>query len=472
MSVQYQSELDIRLVRINIKIDEFSHTYLGGSPSCLVMAKVDFPHFRMCFPTAKEIWKISVLTRPKQVQAVFKDSNLHLKGENFNQGWLCGQILGKCLGILNLDNWTRVRAVCVDIFQHNKSSSHIPFIRERTEKQFEMLQSTKPINNKQMTIQPSEDLKILTFQIFCDIIYRDLTEMMEVELRELLKLRESIWLEVTKGGFCRFSISQYLPTSTNRKLQKFKRNWENFNDRANQRAINLGLGNETPIVLLYSALEEGRMFKTEVLHTLDELLFENLDVSLGALAWNVIFLAGHPETQEELRNEIAQVKNEETSDSWVAYVLGTSNLIQACILESARLKPIVLFTTVQAIPSPRVVDGFIMPAGTHFLVDTHELNVSDPYWGKDSTLYRPKRFLETRNPTSERYRYFRFGFGPRNCLGKYVIDVVLKIATAHIVENFQVSLVTGENLALDGSESQKNKFLDLPTHKIILKERP
>ncbi|KAH8686012.1 cytochrome P450 [Tricladium varicosporioides] len=412
----------------------------------------------------------SVLTRPKQVQVVFKDSNLRLKGENFNQGWLCGQILGNCLGILNLDNWTRVRAVCVDIFQYNKSSSHIPFIRERTKKHLQLLQSIKPINSMQITIQPSEDLKILAFQIFCDIIYRDLTETMEAELRELLKLRESIWLEVTKGGFCHFSISQYLPTSTNRKLQKFKRDWESFNDRANQRARNIGLGKETPIIILYSALEEGRMFKKEVLHTLDKLLFENLDVSLGALAWNLIFLASYPKIQEELRDEISQVKNEKSPESWVAYVLGTSNLIQACILESARLKPIVLFTTVQAIPSPRVVDGFLMPAGTHFLVDTHSLNVSDPYWGKDSTLYRPKRFLEARNLTGERYRYFRFGFGPRNCLGKYVIDVVLKIAMACIIENSQMSLANGENLALDGSESQKNKFLDLPTHKIILKE--
>ncbi|KAF4628637.1 hypothetical protein G7Y89_g9513 [Cudoniella acicularis] len=343
-----------------------------------------------------------VLTRPHQVQAVFKDSNLHLKGENFNQGWLCGQILGNCLGILNLENWTRVRSICVDIFQHNKAPTHIPFIQQRIDKQFQILQSTKQIQNKKMTLQPSEDLKLLSFQIFCDIIYHDLTSTMETELLSLLKLRESIWVEVTKGGICRFSFSQILPTPTNRLLRTFKSKWEDFNDRAYKRAKNIGLGPETPIILLYTALDEGRMKKIEVLHTLDELLFENLDVSLGALAWNVIFLAAHPETQAEVRKEIAQAKEKDGEEAWVSYLLSNSTLIQACILESARLKPIVLFTTVQAIPSPRVVDDFVIPAGTHFVVDTHALNVSDPYWGDESTKYKPGRWLQSRSLTSER----------------------------------------------------------------------
>lgn len=318
-------------------------------------------------------------------------------------------------------------------------------------------------------VQPSEDLKVLSFKIFCDLIYRDLPESMEFELRDLLKLRETIWLEVTKGGICRFSFSQFLPTATNRTLRLFKSKWEEFNDRAYRRAKSLDPESGALIILLYSALEEGRMHKIEVLHTLDELLFENLDVSLGALAWNMIFLAAHPEVQARLRNEVTQVK-QQGSGAWDEYLLGNSNLLMACILESARLKPIVLFTTVQAIPSERVVDGFVVPAGTHFVVDTHALNVSDPYWGKESELYQPDRFLRDRNLTSERYRYFRFGFGPRNCLGKYIIDVFLKLTMAYAVEHFEMELPEGEQLGLDGSKSQAMKFLDLPTNKIIYKE--
>lgn len=43
--------------------------------------------------------------------------------------------------------------------------------------------------------------------------------------------------------------------------------------------------------------------EAEVLHALDEMLFDNLDVTIGGLSWNFVFLAADPDTQSRLRAE-------------------------------------------------------------------------------------------------------------------------------------------------------------------------
>ena len=112
----------------------------------------------------------------------------------------------------------------------------------------------------------------------------------------------------------------------------------------------------------------------------------------------------------------------------------------ACIQESARLKPMAAFTLAQAAPTERVIDGFAIPAGTNFVVDTNAVNVLDPFWGEDSYVYRPQRFLEALRTASLRYRFWRFGFGPRQCLGRNVADLLLKIMLVRLVEHFQLDL--------------------------------
>ena len=410
----------------------------------------------------------SVLTRTDQVQIVFKDSNMHLKGKTMDSGWLCGEVLGQCLGLLNQNDWTRARAPFIDTFHHNKSSSYVPLVQRRVDRHFQMLKKTKRLDDKHILISPSDDLKLLPFWILGDIIYGDLTVDMEAQLQEIIPLRESIWNEVMSGGISRFSFSRLLPTSTNRNLRTFTEKWMRFNDQAYERAKEAHPTHL--IVTLFAVVEQGTMSKTELLHTLDEALFANLDVTIGNFSWNPIFLAAQQSAQEDLRQEIGEVRKQEPVDSWSQYIAGNSTLLMASILESARLKPMAPFSIAQATPTDRVIGDFVVPAGTNFVVDTHALNILDPYWGKDNTQYRPKRFLETRSMTELRYRFWRYGFGPRQCLGKNVADVILKILLAHLVENYRMKLSSGESM---GSEDWKRKpgvWISLAVQDIVCEE--
>ncbi|KJK74876.1 hypothetical protein H634G_09920 [Metarhizium anisopliae BRIP 53293] len=406
-----------------------------------------------------------VLMRPEQVQTVFKDSHLHVKGESMDSGWLCGQVLGNCLGLLNQGEWDTVRAPFVNTFHRNQSSSYIPLIQRRVERHFNKLEEAKEQSDKFLLVNPSKHLKLLPLWILCDVIYGDLTAAMELQFQEIIPLRETLWCQIMNGGVSRFSLSRFLPISTNKKLKMFKEKWTRFNDQAYERAKQAYPSH--PIVGLYDAVEQGVMSKTQLLHTLDEALFANLDVTIGNFSWIPLFLAAHQDVQDDLRMEISAARKEDTEDLWTRYITGSSTLLMACVLESARLKPMAPFSIPQAAPTDRVVDNFVIPAGTNFIVDTYALNVLDPYWGKDNTQYRPRRFLETKSAGEMRYRFWRYGFGPRQCLGKNVADVVLKVLLTHMVENYRLRLSAGDGTNIGDWERVVGSWISSSNSTII-----
>ncbi|RFU77901.1 cytochrome p450 monooxygenase [Trichoderma arundinaceum] len=259
---------------------------------------------------------------------------------------------------------------------------------------------------------------------------------MQEQLQEIIPLRESIWNEVIKGGISRFSFSRFLLTSTNRTLKAFKKKWTQFNDQAYERASKEYPNH--PIVILYAAVEQGTTSKTELLHTLDEALFANLDVTIGNFSWNPVFLAADQSAQEDLRQEIRESREKESVDSWEQYLGKNSTLLMASILESARLKPMAPFSIAQATPTDRVVGEYMVPA--------------DPYWGKDSS------------------QFWRYGFGPRQCLGKNVADVILKVLLAHLVENYRMTLSERESMNSEDWKRKPDVWISLAISDIICEE--
>ena len=71
-------------------------------------------------------------------------------------------------------------------------------------------------------------------------------------------------------------------------------------------------------------------------------------------------------------------------------------------------------------------------------------------WAPDNTVYRPERFLGKRG-SELRYKFWRFGFGPRQCMGKYVADFTIRRALMHLVLEYDLAWLdeNKENWARD-----------------------
>lgn len=381
----------------------------------------------------------SVLTRYEHIQEVFKDSDKHLKAVDNNSGYLLSQLLGQCVGLISHDEWKRVRAVCEGPFIRSSAIGYVEIVNRQTHRHFKELQGKSELF-AQFILDPTQELKMLPFWIIAEILYGDLTAEMQATLRLLAPLREELFQNVIRGGLTRFHWSKYLPTVANSQIREFQAQWSAFNLHARDRAIEKGI--DAPIVQMYEALASKRLSMTQLLHTLDELLFVNLDVTVGAISWNLIFLAAHADVYDRLRNEIAAKRqaSEKNPSVFDAYLMSSQSFLSACISESARLRPLAAFSVPQAAPTGRVVGGYFFPAGTNFIVDSYALNQRNPFWGADATIYRPARFLE-QDSIQARYNFWRFGFGPRQCLGKSVADLIIRALLVHLAEGYDLSLL-------------------------------
>lgn len=359
------------------------------------------------------------------------------------------QVLGQCVGLVSGNQWQNLRSVTEKAFTRVASTGYVQLVQERMKSYFKELESGA--NLSQGLLDPAEDLKLLPFLVVAEVIYGKLSPELESRLRTIAPRREALFRHVIGGGLARFPISKYLPTKANRALAEFRTEWHAVNKMAYDLAVSSG--SNAPIISLYAAADEGKITHEQMYQTLDEMLYANLDVTLGGISWNVVFLAANRDVQTALRAEVAAKRQEAAANnnnsnnggaqkpgSLDAYLLSSTTLLAACVLESSRLRPLAAFSVPQSAPTPRLVDGYLVPARTSFVVDSYALNVRNPFWGPDAAAYRPARFLEPRRASELRYNYWRFGFGPRQCMGKYVADLVIRMLLVELVDGFELDV--------------------------------
>lgn len=344
-----------------------------------------------------------------------------------------GQVLGKCVGLVSGQEWKDLRLVSGAAFTHNNISDHIDLVQRRVRSFIQQCETNGRL--LEGLIDPVEDLKMLPFLTVADIIYGELSPSMENGLESIAPIHERLFSNVIQGGVSRFEFSKFLPTKSNQLLREFSNKWNAFNQMAYKRACDLSLI-EAPIVKLYDALQKGDIDVKHVSHTLDEALFANLDVTMGGLSWNLVFLASDQQVQSQLCDEIRNAKQEGREHQ---YLLSSTSFLAACISESSRLKPLAAFSVPQSAPTDRIIDGYLIPAGTNFVVDSYSLNIRNDFWGADTREYRPSRFQEL-NSTDARYNFWRFGFGPRQCMGKYVADLIIRSLLVHFLMKWELHL--------------------------------
>lgn len=191
---------------------------------------------------------------------------------------------------------------------------------------------------------------------------------------------------------------------------------------------------------------------SQILQTLDEVLFANLDVTTGAISWLIVNMAGNHEAQSRLHTEMSSALGpggSADSEAFQNYVNWSGTFLAACVAESSRVRPVAAFSVPQAPPTDRVVGGFRIPGGTSVMVDAYALNIRNPFWGADSAAFRPERW-ESLKASETRYQMWRFGFGPRVCMGRHIAEKMLRVVLALLVWDSELGL-RGRGLEGGGS---------------------
>lgn len=161
----------------------------------------------------------------------------------------------------------------------------------------------------------------------------------------------------------------------------------------------------------------------------------------------LLCLAKNPEKQAKLREEILQILPEKDSEFTEAAMKNVPYL-RACIKESLRIYPLAAGNA-RVLKSDIVLNGYQIPKETPVLMLSEGLQTDDQYYPR-SKEFLPERWLrqskeeasDSKCPNSLKastpFAYLPFGFGPRMCIGRRIVEMELELGIARLLRNFHV----------------------------------
>ncbi|EMF12188.1 cytochrome P450 [Sphaerulina musiva SO2202] len=395
-----------------------------------------------------------VITRPDHIRDFYRgDTSAHPKPVNLNMGQYFGQILGDAVGAKDGERWKVVRKYFDPFFSFQASRQVLQSLHTGVAEWCEEL--------PRHTVAPSHshekfhcDIKklcrFLPFRLMAAYLYGEVFDSKAYsELLDLNVLHEVILHDVILSTKLA-SKWGWLDTAARRRAQEYNRRWETFNMHMIHRARVANLG--SPAEQIYHGTESTpAMKKTEFLHTMDEILFANIDVSAAVLHTMLQRLASNTSIQEALRHEIRSQALDSEDGAVIDYIAGQSSLLHRVVMESMRFSPAFAFSLPECTAVPKVIGGFRVPAHTSVIIDAGRLNSDTKTWGPSADEFQPQRF-ETISPLKCRYEMMRFGVGANSgrCLGKHFADAIFKLAAVCMVQQYEIR--PGESDGMAGQE--------------------
>ncbi len=157
------------------------------------------------------------------------------------------------------------------------------------------------------------------------------------------------------------------------------------------------------------------------------------------LSWTWHLLAGHPEVEEGLHEELREVlggRAPEMAD------LPNLRYADAVVKESMRLYPPVWGFGREALQDCEI-GGYRVPKGTQVVVSQWVMHRDERYFD-DPKTFRPGRWTDGSTESLPKYSYFPFGGGPRLCIGQSFAKMEAVLLLATIAQRYKLRHASGQ----------------------------
>nr|ARP51717.1 cytochrome P450 [Phyllosticta cirsii] len=411
-----------------------------------------------------------VITTPKDFKNFSSDANDHGKPHNMNLGWFIGESLGQCLGFHNGQSWMRMRNVFGPTFTHSAAVACLDMVHEGAKAYVDKLPqlAANPSFNTDgrvpFLLSVADGFTKIPYFLTARVIYGAMTATEEDELWRITQIRSSLTPYFFIGIPYRSALATRLfDRGAIARLREFEREWTDFHRTIVHKRRAEG-GPRPPILGYWEEFESGNITLPELLQTIDELLILNLDVITHVISWCISLVAEHEAVKHELCEEITAHQ-----DDLPAYIAKSDTHLHRCLAESMRIQPFTIFTPGEYSNQVKNFDGILVKPGvrplllfhasptlthpspkTQILLDVLAINVRNPYWGSDSTFFRPSRFIGLK-PSELRYNVHNFGIGSRKCMGQYVGMHIVKALVVNLFDTYEVKLADESEIKVDKS---------------------
>jgi gliotoxin/aspirochlorine/mycotoxins biosynthesis cytochrome P450 monooxygenase len=290
----------------------------------------------------------------------------YTKPQNAAMGEVFGALLGKCIGVMSGDNWKTKRGYFDPLFKPDNVERNKSYIAQRIASAL-AAQQTLSACDSGTPIKPQAVLKSLPLMISARCIYGPLLrDSDELPLLDMINCHDAVMLSVFQDRFVRMPFYRRFPTTVNRTIDRFTQLWRQYNRDVISRLETedmSGWSSEdnkaaTMFATLVQHLHSGDLTETEYVHTLDEIIMTNVDVTTAVMSWVWIYLAAYPAVQERLR---AEINSQE--DPLGEYVARKGTFLECVLNEIMRLQPLVAMTFPDVLDKDAELGGYVIPKG-------------------------------------------------------------------------------------------------------------
>jgi cytochrome P450 len=173
------------------------------------------------------------------------------------------------------------------------------------------------------------------------------------------------------------------------------------------------------------------------------LLFAGHDTTASGLSWAWYLLARHPEIQEAVHDEAAQLAGRAPTAEDLPHL----PLATAVFQEALRLYPPAPGLARRAV-EPDEIQGRPVPAKAILMPSQWVIHRHRDYWDEPDR-FRPERFLPDQVQERPKFAYFPFGGGPRACIGNTFALIEGALVLAGLCQRFALRPADDREVELD-----------------------
>ncbi|KAK4390614.1 Ent-kaurene oxidase, chloroplastic [Sesamum angolense] len=204
----------------------------------------------------------------------------------------------------------------------------------------------------------------------------------------------------------------------------------------------------------YLLSEANMLTEQQMLMLLWEAIIEASDTTLVTTEWAMYELSKDPQRQKRLLLEIQNVCG---PDKLTEEKLCQLPYLAAIFHETLRKHSPVPIVPLRYVHEDAQLGGYNIPEGTEIAINIYGCNMDRRVW-ESPDEWKPERFLNAKEDTTELHKTMAFGSGKRACAGALQAMLISCVAIARFVQEFEWRLKEGEEANVD--------TLGLTTHKL------
>jgi cytochrome P450 len=197
-----------------------------------------------------------------------------------------------------------------------------------------------------------------------------------------------------------------------------------------------GLGGDDLLSRLLDARDSETGLAMDTQQVRDEALIFLLaghETTSSALTFTLHLLARHPDEQQRVADEVADVLGGRPPTARDVPALRRTAMV---LKEAMRLYP-PLYALARRAEHEDEIGGYRIAPGSLLVVSQWATHRHPRIW-KDPEAFDPDRFTPDKEAARHRYAYFPFGGGPRACIGSHFAMQEAQIALAVLLQRYRI----------------------------------